>query len=113
MTWAPINYRRFEMSHPFFCVLEDDTASQGVQKVRDITSFLLHARRSSRGLLGSTEGSRYLILYSVHKKVTLPPRKYRRFEMSHRFCCEQEDDVAYQEVQNLRDITSFPLRAIR
>jgi hypothetical protein len=44
VTWPPGKYGRFETSHHFFCVQEDDVASQEVQKVRDITSFLLHAR---------------------------------------------------------------------
>jgi hypothetical protein len=33
MTWHPWKY-------PFYCVLEDDVASQELQKVQDITSFL-------------------------------------------------------------------------
>jgi hypothetical protein len=43
MTRLPRNYRRCKMSHPFFCVREDDVASMEVQKVHDITSFLLLA----------------------------------------------------------------------
>jgi hypothetical protein len=44
MTWPPRNYRRFEISQPFFCVHGVDVASSEVQKVQDITSFLLRHR---------------------------------------------------------------------
>jgi hypothetical protein len=112
MTPPPRKYRRFQISHPFYCMREDDTASQEVQKMQYITSFLLRARRW-RDILGSTEGSRYHILSDACEKMTWPHRIYRRIEISSHFFCVQKDDMASQEVQKVRDITSFLSHARR
>jgi hypothetical protein len=45
MTLPPMKYKRCKMSQPFFCVHGVDVDSQKAQKVRDITTFLLHAGR--------------------------------------------------------------------
>jgi hypothetical protein len=50
-----MKYIRFEISHPFFCVLEDNVASQEVQKVQDITSFLLLSRDVTPSCLVRTQ----------------------------------------------------------
>jgi hypothetical protein len=100
------------ISHPFFCLREVDVASHEVQNVQEITSFLLLAERC-RGLPGSTEGSRYHILSFACMKMTWPPRKYRMCMISHLVLCLRKVDVASQEVQNVRDITSFLLLAGR
>jgi hypothetical protein len=97
MTWPPRKYRRFEISHPFSRFREDDVASQEVQKVRDIIQFILRAGRSC-SLLGSTEGAIYHILFIAYWKMTWPPRKYRRFQISHHFFCVDEDAAASHEV---------------
>jgi hypothetical protein len=105
-----MNYRRFRISHPFYCKPEDDVASMKLQKVQDITSFLLQARRL-RGLPGTTEGARYHILFIASQKMTWHPWKYRRFEISHPFYCVPEGDVASMKLQKVHDITSFSLQA--
>jgi hypothetical protein len=74
MTRHPRNYRRCQISRPFYCLWEDDVASQEVQKVPNITSFLLLAGRW-RGLLGTTEGARYHDLFIACGKMTRPPMK--------------------------------------
>jgi hypothetical protein len=43
MTWHPWNYRIYMIYRLFFCVHGNDVASQKVQKVQNITSFLLRA----------------------------------------------------------------------
>jgi hypothetical protein len=116
MTCPHTNYRRFQISRPFYCMRKDDVSSYELQKVRDITSFLLHAC-SWRGLLGNTEGSRYHDLFFACKKLTCPPRRttegsryhdlfiacgkmtrhprnYRRCQISRPFYCLWEDDAA-------------------
>jgi hypothetical protein len=112
MPLPPRKYKRCKTSHPIPCLRKVDVASQEVEKVQDITFFILLAGRC-RGLPGSTEGSRYHILYSACGKLTWHPRKYRRFEISHPFCCLREDAVASHKVQKVRDITSFLLLAGR
>jgi hypothetical protein len=109
MTWPPWNYRRCKISHPFYCKPEDDVASQEVQKVQYITSFLLQARRL-HGIIGTTEGSGYHILFIASQKMTWHPWNYRRFEISHPFDCKPEGDVASMELQKVQDITSFSLQ---
>jgi hypothetical protein len=111
MTWPPRNYRRFDISLPFFCVQEDDVASQEVQKCQISHHFFcvtgddVASRKYRR--------CRYLILSFACEKMPWPPMKFRRFEISHPFFCLREDAVASQEVQKVHDITSFLLRAGR
>jgi hypothetical protein len=84
MPLPPRKYGMFMISHPFFCVREDDVASQEVRKVQDITSFLLLARRC-RGLPVSRAGARYHILSFACKKMPWRTRKYGRCKISQPF----------------------------
>jgi hypothetical protein len=131
MTWLHRKYRRFQISQPFYCMRKDVVSSYELQKVPDITSFLLLAERWRgiqgntegsrflllaerwRGLPGTTEGSRYHILFIACGKMTWSPRKSRRFQISHPFYCVRKDDVTFQEVQKVHDVTSFLLLAGR
>jgi hypothetical protein len=84
MTWSHRNYRTCKISRPFFCVHGYDVAPQELQKVRDMSSFLLRAR--------------------IH-------RNYRMCEISRPFFCVREDDVASHEVQRCR--ISHPFYCLR
>jgi hypothetical protein len=92
MTWSPRKYRRCKISHPFFCVTGDDVASQEVQKCQISHHFFCVtgddvASRKYRSV-------RYHIISFACRKMTWPPRNYRRFDISLPFFCVQEDDVA-------------------
>jgi hypothetical protein len=85
----PRKYRRYMMSHPFYCSREDAVASQEVERVQDITSSLLHAEDA----VASHELEKVRAItffFSMHGIVT----------------------VSY-EVQKVHDITSFLLLAGR
>jgi hypothetical protein len=100
------------ISHPFYCLREDYTASYELQKVQYITTFLLLAG-ICRGLLGSREGSRDHIISFARGNMPWPPRKYRRCMMSHPSIALREDDVASYELQKVQYITFFLLLAVR
>jgi hypothetical protein len=100
-------------SHPLFCVQGDDVASQDVQKVRDIATFLLLSWDVTVGLEVAKSAPRPSAAAKrpgnyVYLSVSPESENYVFYYMiSHHFSCMHEYDLVSREVQKVQDITSF------